>query len=212
MREEKFQKIQLVMQSLTALGTFGIAVSICISVYSFKEAQEMNRLTYEATRHAHEWNRRSYTVDIIRGFEGHVVGYRKTLQEALPGVFRLDQRGVIEPGTAESLWLGNVEPNSKYPFMKDKKRVEELKNHLIGVLNYMEYLAQTYNEHVVDQEAFEESLAEPMILYHDVLYEFIKASQKHLRYNNWQPFLDVVAHLKEKRREGVARPKAATGR
>jgi hypothetical protein len=209
MREDNFQRIYLLTQGVIALGTLGIAISICVSIYNFKEAQESNRIAQESNRQAHEWYRRSYTVDIIRDFEGHVVSYRIPLQEAFPGLFNQEKRGILEPGTAENLWLGKAEPNSKYDFMRDKKNVLKMKNQLIGLFNYMEYLAQTYNEHVVDQPAFEESLADPMIFYHDTFYEFIKASQKQLRYPNWQPVLNTVAYIKTKRNGNLATPKPA---
>jgi hypothetical protein len=218
MREERFQRIYLLTQAIIALGTIGIAVSICISIYSFKEAQEAtrqaqeaNRLVQESDYQLHDWYRRSYTVDMIRDFEGHVVGYRETLQDAFRGLFLKDQHGVLEAGTAKNLWAGKSEPNSKYDFMKDEKKVKRVKNQLIGLLNYMEYLSQAYNESVVDQKVFEESLSKPMIYYYDFLEEFIKESQKQLGYDNWQPFSDVVVLLKAKQRENVASPKPPTG-
>lgn len=199
MKEERFQLIQLVLLGITALGTLGIAISIFVSFYSIRET--------------HEWNRRSHTVELIGGFEDHISKYRDTLSETFDALYIKDKRGRLDPETARKIWMRQVDQNGKYGFLRDKKKLEIVRNQLVGFLNYMEYLAQAYLENTVDQEAFENSLSDPMILYYNFLEEFINVSQPQLEYKhtNWQPVSDVVALFKHKQTKDVA-PKSPTGK
>lgn len=178
------------------MGTLAIIVSIWIS--------------YNGIRADHEWNRRRYTIEIIGSFEPQVVKYRETLTKYFPALYLKEKRGRLEPGIAHSIWKLEVKQDSNLPLLKNSDELKKVRNDLIGLLNYLEYLAQAYHEHVVDQDAFEESLADAVILYHDYLEEFIKASQDDLGYPNWEPISRLVTIIRDKRKRSIS-TKGPTG-
>jgi len=200
MKEEKFQKYQLILQAITALGTLGLAISILVSLYGIRQE--------------HEWNRRKHTVEIIGGFEDHVAKYRPVLTNSFRALYEGNKRGKLDSDTAKRIWKLEVQQDSEFEFMKDQEKIKEVRGQLIGLFNYMEFLVLSYNENVVDQDSFKKSLADPIIHYHTYLEEFINASQSPeiLGYRNWQPVSDFVTDIKKERMKSSSNTKEPTGK
>jgi len=185
MKEEKIKFIKLILHAITSFGTIGIIISVCITYYGIKQNTE--------------WNRRVKTVELVGNFEEQIAKYRPAMQMYFPFLYFKGNKKVLDAEVAEKLWRLTIDKSGNYEFLKDSIKLVSTRNQIVGLLNYLEYLSQAYMEHTVDQEIFESSLADAIILYHHYFETFITASQNELGYPNWQPVTNLVNYVNEKR-------------
>lgn len=186
------EKASVICQAATAVATIVLAVSVLVAYWGIRED--------------HTWKRRSYTADLIEGFDRHVSPYRRALSDNFFGVFRAADRTPLTAAQGTNLWLQKANASDPVSILRTEEGVKEIRADLVGMFNYFEYLAQSYREGVVDRDVFEESLADPIVLYYDYLNEFVKASQGELRYSNWKPVGEFVTLMKNRAQPMATKP------
>jgi hypothetical protein len=161
--------------------------------------------TYESKQ-----NRFRQALDMLREWNQHTAAARSTLEKALPGLYDTCKRLTREeaahlyPGLRTSSPAGA--PSSGDPTSYDRlsganaEHIAQVREHIVGLLNYFEYVSSAYLKHAADREILRESFAGTMVRYYCILGEFVACEEEVTGRNPWTPYTQFVETMLAERK------------
>jgi hypothetical protein len=180
---------------LVVLGAVVSLASAIVSGYAVWVADSTLEVTASSLevagsslRDQYEWNRRHYAIEMLREWNTQTAVHKAALECAYSELYsapgwKMDVTEARALYFAECKLPDGTTPNPKW----------ELRNHVIALLNYFEYVAKACEVEVADAEVIEATHKGTMIRWHDQLHAFI-VTVKEARDGKspWLPFERIV--------------------
>jgi hypothetical protein len=150
-------------------------------------------MVYHTLKCNHDWNRRKYTLDIVREWNTNVMTHAIEIERILPHLFDIDKKcdSIVE--------LTLKEAKEIYLSKSDEKEYTLVRHSLHCILNQFEFLATAYIQNVADKTIVETSFGKQLIRLHDILLNYLKIVEEHRGYQPWQPYIDLVVKWKSEK-------------
>jgi hypothetical protein len=154
-------------------------------------------LAFSSLREGHEWNRRHFTVGLILGWNTQAREHLAVLTQEFPDFFQVPdfiknpeakKSWAIESDRAKRIVRGEFDSTPGSTSDADMK----IRNSLVALMNYFEYVATAYKLHIVDREAVRDSFGSVMLDVWIYFYPCI-AEMRHInRRDPWPPLTYVI--------------------
>lgn len=205
----RIEKIKLVLQLISTTSIVLAAIGVWVA--------------YKAYTAQHEWNRRMYTLELLRNYDRDAKHHSDKLIYYFRGLlYRSQTKSLSEEEAKDIYYLPNPElgteekpaPNNgkaqKTNALTPEQR-RERREHVIAFLNYMEFVCKAYEARMVDQQMIYESFSAFFIRRFTYFESIIKLSQmEQSSKDSWAPIVRVVGEWR-RRDEEAARNMPATG-
>jgi len=191
--------LELVFQAATALGTLVTAGSI----YILKRTLDAQRHTLEsqdtslqaqlkALDTEYAWRRMNVAIDLMREWNSNAIGFRNAIVKLGIELYGEpnDTSYLKEPISAEEarrLWDASATSEDS----AEIKRVE-MREKMIGLLNYFEYICAAYKAGAVDEKIIKVSFKAPMTRWYELLKAFIDNVDRRRNTRTWPPYCEVM--------------------
>jgi|GEM_PF-6979021 len=154
--------------------------------------------------------RRRQALEMLREWNQQTASARSTLERALPGLYDQCQR--LSREEAIHLYRGSAEarpalPSSQRPSptydrldCASADTVSEVREHIVELLNYFEYVSSAYLKQAADRDILRESFAGTMVRYYCILGEFMAREKEQTGRNPWAPYTEFVESMLAERR------------
>ncbi len=143
-------------------------------------------LVYRTLKSNHDWQRREYALNILRGWNEHTSKHWQAIESVYPHLRDIDRTGgkVTELTKHQAKDIYTCEP--------DDKDCWDLRYHIVELLNHLEYVAMSYNHKVADQKIVKECLRDAMIKYYHILKNMVDVVEICEGYLPWIPYTELV--------------------
>jgi hypothetical protein len=134
------------------------------------------------------WRRRQYAVQMVAEWNEQTGPYRRGIDDCLPGLLDVSgPRRHVQLTDADAELVYSANPTD------DPQRFK-LKQDIIELLNYCEYVAVSASNAVADKAIVYRSFLLTLRVWHDELLPYIRVTEKHRGYNPWEPFNNFIAN------------------
>ena len=149
-------------------------------------------LVYKTLTSNHDWQRREYALNVIKDWNKNTSEHWQAVEKKFPHLRDVDRTGgkVTELTKQQAKDIYTCEPSDLDCW--------QLRYHLVELLNYLEYVALSYNQNVSDQDIIETCVKDAMIKYHDILKNVIEIVEMCEGYLPWEPYTKLVENWKTK--------------
>lgn len=170
-------------------------------------------VAYQTYKSQHEWNRRHYSMELLRNYDRDGKPHSDVLLTHYSGLINSSKTAKLTKEQASALYFITQQPNTDKPLdhnlfgtdpdtAKTRADFLKLRQHLVANLNYVEYVCKAYEAQVVDQQAIYEAFNGLFIRRHDFFEEFIKIAQEQQEHRgnklSWEPIVRVVTEWKSR--------------
>jgi hypothetical protein len=147
-------------------------------------------LIYLTLRANHDWNRRQFAIKMIENWNKATSEHRRAIEKSIPGLVDVDKKShkVIELTMERATQIYLSKPGDNVDW--------ELRFHMIELLNYFEFVATAYLNHVGDRKIIEESFKDTLINQETIYKNFVKVVGENRGYEPWKPYTDLVNRWK----------------
>ena len=170
---DRWKKASVIIQALGLCALIFAAYSVSVASHALDQqriAVEQQSIAIKQQRDAvfeqHEWNRRHFTVMLVREFYEDVGPFLDSLRESFPGLYHSGEKAHMSRDQADTLY--DAKPGDpKY----------QLRHNVVGYLNYIEFLCSAYEAHVVNHDVFKDSFEAIVVRAYEQFEEFIEVAQ-----------------------------------
>jgi hypothetical protein len=169
-------------QGFMALGAVGTAAA---GFVIYKAIQE-NTQKVEANN---DWNRKHSTIDMIKEWNDHARAHIKFLRNRYPELSGFSWRASEEE-------LEKIEFNSELAelvYAGDSDETRDVRDRLISLFNYFEYVSTAYEHEIVDRQAIEVSFRGVILNTYVYFNAFVQVMRKQRKYEPWLPLALLVS-------------------
>lgn len=222
---EKRETLKLVLQIVSTASIVLAAISVAVSYLSF--------------RGQHDWNRRLYTMELLRNYDRDAKFHSDEMNKYFPDALRKSEETKLSGTQAKDLYTqpkcgsasaGKPDPNAEVipetstfaapgeslSYEQATRRlscVDRIKRreHVVAYMNYMEFICIAYESNMVDREIIYEGFGSLFIRRFNHLEEFITAAQNEQKStDSWSPIVRVVGEWRSRNNQKV-RERGNTG-
>ena len=207
-------KIEIVKLALQIISTTSI-IFAAIGVF----------VAYQSYKGQHEWNRRQYTMEVLRNYDRDAKHHSDELNTYFPNALlyaseetkltRAEAENLYRHPKLDSSSTEKPEPNNSSTqtasLMSYDDQIKR-RRHLIAYLNYMEFVCKAYEAQVVDQEIIYEAfngLFVRRFIYFEELINLAQHEQKSK--DSWGPIRRVVGGWRRRNEEEESKNLKPTG-
>ena len=176
---------RIVLRVITAVGLLLTAGSVLIAYWGIREQ--------------HEWNRRQQTLIIINDSNKHLNEIRNGLRSSFPDMFSATETQKLSPKDAADLY--NACPVKKPPGAALRFACEA-RGIAADYLNYLDYIASAYVDHVADSSMIEKAFGGIVMEDYDYFENFIKHGEQVRKRKMWEYLQDAVVLLRQRKVAG----------
>lgn len=186
-------RLSTIAQFITAVASALIVIQVWIAHDALKIGQGTLRHNYEALQQNHELNRRHYASEMMKDWNDNAGKHKDAILKEFPDL--LDKKNTKPLSREKALAIyGAIYGNDA----KDKE-LFELRNHIIAMFNYFEYIASAYFNGVADQLMIEETFDGVIKLWYNYFKAFIDVAEEKVGFRPWQPINDLIIHWEAKK-------------
>lgn len=171
-------------QALTAAGAIFTGVAVLVAYYGIKQQ--------------HDWNRRQYTLELVRQVNNELRELREPLREAFPKLFHDRALSTLSKGEAEALFNACPLVDTRTP--RQGEFTCEARGTAGAYLNLLEEIAVAHWNHVADRSIVEISFAGMILEDYGYFENFVQHVQTVRKRPVYETLQNVVAYLRQQRR------------
>ena len=149
-------------------------------------------------RSDHDWRRRQQAIEIMAGWNANTSASVTALEKHLPHIRFGKTVSEITKAKAREIFMNEPESEAN----------EELRTHIVRLLNHFDYVAAAYSHGVADKEIIEFGLRTTITRWYDVLQNFIHVTQEIDGKTYWTLLEDVIHSWKTTPQFKIRRPTA----
>ena len=164
-------------------------------------------MVYDTLKCNHDWNRRKYTLDIMKEWNDNVMRYAIEVERVCPHLFDIDKKS----STIVELTLEQATKIYTSTSQKEEDKDNVVVRHALNsILNQFEFLATAYMQNVADKQIIEESFKKQLIRLHKILSNYLKVVEEHRKYQPWEPYINLVEkwEFEDKQKKDIRKPTA----
>ncbi|MDD2761339.1 MAG: hypothetical protein PHH11_13745 [Methylomonas sp.] len=175
---ERFETTKFALQVVQTLGIVLAVASLHVSYKSFKAE--------------HEWKRRQFTAELLGNFNANIKEHRSVLIQAFPGLGDADTG--IQPSKEECRKI--IKAKKGQYIINGGLDTFEVRDHLVGMFNYFEHVAYSYEAKLGNQPDIEASMSNVILRWHNFFSNCIQEVYSEFGGDVWPPLTRVVGTWK----------------
>lgn len=130
----------------------------------------------------HDWNRRHYAAEIMKDWNEDVGKHKDAVLKAFPDFLDKTKRKPILREAALKI----------YEATDTDRELFELRNHIVAMFNYLEYIASAYRNGVADRSMIKEAFDGVIKLWYSYFKAFIDICEERVGFRPWEPINALI--------------------